>query len=105
MAYVGMGGHKNQRQMCLLPEAGEFLHPRSHTQWEPCAAVCAKRPTARIVLEASTASAWVAWCVEALGHEGNANGLFAPPPPPARPAARRRATFAGAGQAPPHGVG
>jgi len=31
--------------------------------------VFAERPTARILIEASTESEWVAQCLEALGHE------------------------------------
>ena len=70
MAYVGINVHKKQSQMCLLTEAGARLPQRIPTPREQCAAVCAKRPTARIVREASTESAWVArkctrpfhWC-------------------------------------------
>jgi hypothetical protein len=59
MAYGGINVHKKQSQMCLLTEAGTRLPQRISTPREQCAAVCAKRPTARIVLEASTESAWV----------------------------------------------
>ena len=48
MAYVGIDGHKKQSQMCLLTAAAEILPQHIPTQWEPCAVVCAKRPTARI---------------------------------------------------------
>ena len=68
MAYVGINVHKKQSQMCLLTEAGALLPQRIPTHREQCAAVCAERPTARIGREASTESAWVARCVEALGH-------------------------------------
>ena len=54
--------------MCLLTEAGALLPQPSPTQREQCAAVCAERPMGRIVLEASTESAWVARCAEAPGH-------------------------------------
>jgi hypothetical protein len=47
MAYVGIDGHKKQRQMCLLTAAGEILPQCILTPREPCAMVCAKRPTAR----------------------------------------------------------
>ena len=59
---VGIDVHKHHRQICLVTEAGEVLHPRIPTQRERCAAVVAERPTTRIVLEASTESAWVARC-------------------------------------------
>jgi hypothetical protein len=48
MAYVGIDGHKKQSQMCLLTAVGEILPQRIPTPREECAAVCAKRPTARI---------------------------------------------------------
>ena len=69
MEHVGIDVHKNQSQICLIPEAGEVLHQRIHTQRERLVAVFAERPKARILLEASTESAWVARCLEALGHE------------------------------------
>jgi hypothetical protein len=70
MAYVGINVHKKQCQMCLLTEAGARLAQRIPTPQEQGAAVCAERPTARIVREASTESAGVArkctrpfhWC-------------------------------------------
>ena len=48
MAYVGIDGHKKQSQICPLTAAGEILPQRIPTPREPCAVVCAKRPTARI---------------------------------------------------------
>jgi transposase len=69
MDYVGIDVHKNQSQICLITEAGEVLHQRLHTQRERFGAVFAERPRARILLEASTESEWVAQCLEALGHE------------------------------------
>jgi hypothetical protein len=68
MAYGGIDVPKKQRWMCLLSEAGALLPHRIPTQREQYVAVCAERPTARIVLAASTKNAWVARCVEALGH-------------------------------------
>jgi transposase len=55
--------------MCLITEAGEVLHQRIYTQRERFGAVCAERPRARILLEASTESEWVAQCWEEWGHE------------------------------------
>jgi hypothetical protein len=69
MEHVGIDVHKNQSQICLLTEAGEVLHQRIHTQRERFVAVFAERPQARILIEASTESAWVAQCLDALGHE------------------------------------
>ena len=69
MDYVGIDVHKNPSQICRLTETGAVLHQHLHTQRERCAAVFAERPIARILIEASTESAWVAQCLEALGHE------------------------------------
>ena len=66
MDYVGIDVHKKQSQLCLITQAGEVLHQRIHTPREHFVAVCAERPQARILIEASTASAWVAQGLEAL---------------------------------------
>src|SRR5919109_3980498 len=55
--------------MCTFTATGESLPQRLETHRERVAAVFAGRPTVRILLEASTESAWVAQCLEALGHE------------------------------------
>jgi len=68
MEHIGIKVHNNQSQICLITEAGEVLHQRIHTNRERFAAVCAERPTARLLIETSTESAWVAPCLEALGH-------------------------------------
>lgn len=69
MEHVGIDVHKNQSQICIFTEAGEVLHQRIHTNRQRFAAVFAERPTARILIEASTESEWVAQCLEVLGHE------------------------------------
>src|SRR5438128_6292413 len=69
MEYVGIDVHKKHSQICTCTEAGEILHQRIETQRERFAAVCTTRPQVRILSEASTESAWVAHCLEALGHE------------------------------------
>lgn len=69
MEHGGIDVHKNQSQICIFTEAGEVLHQRIHTNRERFAAVFAERPTARILIEASTESEWVAQCLEVLGHE------------------------------------
>jgi transposase len=45
------------------------IEQRIRTEPERFAAVLGSRPRARIVIEASTDSEWVARCLEALGHE------------------------------------
>src|SRR5512145_1416850 len=52
--HIGMDVHKRESQVCILNEG---------------AAVLGGRPRARILLEASTESEWVAQCLEGLGHE------------------------------------
>ena len=69
MEYVGIDVHKKHSQICTCTEAGEILHQRIETQRERFAAVFGARPQVRILIEASTESAWVAQCLEARGHE------------------------------------
>ncbi len=47
MDHIGIDVHKKESQLCILSD----------------------RPRARILLEASTESEWVARCLERLGHE------------------------------------
>jgi transposase len=60
---------KKESQICLLTEEGELIERRIHTEPPRCAAVLGDRPRARILIEASTDSEWVARCLEALGYE------------------------------------
>jgi transposase len=69
MEQIGMDVHKNESQICRLTEQGEILEQRILTRRERFAAVLGKMPRARILLEASTESEWVARCLEELGHE------------------------------------
>ena len=67
MDHIGIDVHKRERQLCILAEGGELIEQRIRTERERFAAVLGARP--RIVIEASTDSAWVARCLESLGHE------------------------------------
>jgi transposase len=69
MDHIGMDVHKKGSQLCILTEGGELIERRIRTEPERFAAVLGERPRARILLEASTDSEWVARCLEALGHE------------------------------------
>ena len=69
MDYVGLDLHKRDSQLCVLTEAGEIIEGRIRTDPARFAAVLGGRPVARILLEASTESEWVARCLEALGHQ------------------------------------
>ena len=69
MDHIGIDVHKNESQLCILGEQGERKEQRIRTTPERFAAVLGERPRARILLEASTESEWVARCLERLGHE------------------------------------
>jgi transposase len=69
MDYIGMDVHKRESQICHLSPDGALVERRIHTCPERFEAVLGARPRARILLEASTESEWVARCLEALGHE------------------------------------
>jgi transposase len=53
----------------ILNQTDEVLELRVATRRERFAEVLADRPRARVLIEASTESEWVARCLEELGHE------------------------------------
>jgi hypothetical protein len=69
MDHIGIDVHKRDSQIYILAEGGEIVEQRIRTEPERFAAVLGTRPRARIVIEASTDSEWVARCLEAFGHE------------------------------------
>src|SRR4029077_4889319 len=69
MDHIGIDVHKRESQIYILAEGGEVIERRIRTEPERFDAVLGDRPRARIVIEASTDSEWVARCLEALGHE------------------------------------
>src|SRR5438445_6270441 len=69
MNHIGIDVHKRESQIYILAESGEVIERRIRTEPERFAAVLGARPRARILIEASTDSEWVARCLEALGHE------------------------------------
>jgi hypothetical protein len=69
MDHIGIDVHKRESQIYILAEGGEVIERRIRTEPERFAAVLGTRARARIVLEASTDSEWVARSLEALGHE------------------------------------
>src|SRR5258708_27025914 len=69
MEYLGIDVHKVESQSCILTESGEIIERRIRTERERFAAVLGERPRAKILIEASTESEWVARCLEELGHE------------------------------------
>jgi transposase len=69
MDHIGIDVHKRESQIYILAEDGEVIEHRIRTGPERFAAVLGSRPRARVLIEASTDSEWVARCLEALGHE------------------------------------
>ena len=69
MDTIGLDLHQRESQLCILTEEGEIIERRIVTNRERFTAVLAGRAPARILLEASTESEWVARHLEALGHE------------------------------------
>ena len=69
MDMIGIDLHKRESQLCILATDGTATDQRIVTSRERFTAVFGQRAPARILLEASTESEWVAVCLEALGHE------------------------------------
>jgi transposase len=69
MDHIGIDLHKKDSQICILGAEGELIEQRVRTTPASFADVLGNRPRARILLEASTESEWVARCLEGLGHE------------------------------------
>jgi transposase len=70
MEHIGIDVHKRESQVCVLGEGGEVvLERRIATRRERLVELLGKRPKARVLLESSTESEWVARCLEEMGHE------------------------------------
>ncbi|MET0648505.1 MAG: IS110 family transposase [Pyrinomonadaceae bacterium] len=69
MDFIGIDLHKTSSQICALSEGGELTERRIKSTKEAFNEVFAGRPPARILVEASTESEWVAQHLESLGHE------------------------------------
>jgi hypothetical protein len=67
--HIGIDVHKNQSQVCILTADAELIEKRIRTDRDRFTAVLGSRPRAKILIEASTESEWVARCLEAHGHE------------------------------------
>jgi transposase len=68
MDHIGIDVHKRESQICILVEGGELIERRIRTEPQRFAEALGGRAPARILLESSTESEWVARCLEALGH-------------------------------------
>lgn len=67
--YIGIDVHKLSSQVCILTSDGELLERRIKTDRVSLEKMFAGRAAARILIEASTESEWVARYLEELGHE------------------------------------
>jgi transposase len=67
--HIGIDLHKRESQICMERADGELIERTIQTTRDRFAAVLGGRERARILVEASTESEWVAQCLEALGHE------------------------------------
>jgi transposase len=66
---IGLDLHKRETQVCILTTDGELVERRIATTRPRFTEILGARPPARILVEASTESEWVARHLEALGHE------------------------------------
>jgi transposase len=69
MDFVGIDLYKTSSQICTLSESGELTERRIKSTRASFDEVFAGGPRARILVEASTESEWVAQHLECLGHE------------------------------------
>jgi len=69
MDTIGLDVHKCESQLCILAPDGSTTEQRIVTSRERFTTVLGPRAAARILLEASTESEWVARHLESLGHE------------------------------------
>lgn len=70
MEHIGMDVHKRETQLCIIDSAtGEVVEQRIRTERGRFKEVLGGRAKAKVLLEASTESEWVAQCIEELGHE------------------------------------
>ena len=69
MESIGIDVHKVHSQVCIFTEDGEVLERGICTEVDRFEKLLSGRPKARILIESSTESEWVARCLENLGHE------------------------------------
>ena len=69
MEKIGIDVHKVTSQVCIRTDTGTLVEERIATTRAGFAKHLGGRARARVLLEASTESEWVARCLEALGHE------------------------------------
>jgi transposase len=69
MEHVGMDIGLRESQLAILTEAGELLDKRIRTERDRLVQFFGSRAKAKILIEASTESEWIARCLEELGHD------------------------------------
>ena len=69
MEHIGIDIHKRESQICILTPEGEIIERRIPSTRARFTAVFGPRPQAKVLLEATTESEWVAQTLEACGHE------------------------------------
>lgn len=69
MDTIGLDLHKRESQLCMITETGLVSEKRIITSRERFTALLGNRDKARILIEASTESEWVALHLESMGHE------------------------------------
>jgi transposase len=69
MDYIGIDLGKTSSQLCVITADGELIERRIKTTREQFDIWLGSRPPARILIEATTESEWVARHLERLGHE------------------------------------
>ena len=69
MEYGAIDLHKKESQVRIITESGEVIDRRIPTTRDRLTALFWGRPRARLLVEASTESEWVAQHLETLGHE------------------------------------
>ena len=68
MDHIGMDAGMVNSHICELREGGEVAERQIRTERKRFQDVFGNRPKARILIEASTESEWIACCLEELGH-------------------------------------
>lgn len=69
MDHIGMDAGMVTSHICELREGGEVAERQIRTERKRFQDVFGNRPKARILIEASTESEWIACCLEELGHD------------------------------------
>ena len=69
MDHIGIDVHRRESQICIITEDGEVIEQRIRTTRDRYQATLGERSAARILIEASTESEWVARLLEQQGHQ------------------------------------